>query len=67
MPIYSLFDLKQAYNYMHFRAFYTNIYNIRLGFIKIEKKTGREDERTKFAFASPRGSKQCQKAGLRFD
>ena len=32
---------------MHFRAFYTSIYNIRLGFIKIESKTGREEARVK--------------------
>ena len=41
--------LKQDYNYMCFRAFYTNIYNIRLGFIKIESKIGREEARTKLA------------------
>ena len=32
---------------MCFRAFYTSIYNIRLGFIKIEIKTCREEARTK--------------------
>ena len=41
--------LKQDYNYMCFRAFYTNIYNIRLGFIKIESKISREEARTKLA------------------
>ena len=49
MPIHSLSDLKQAYTYMRFRAFYTSIYNIRLGFIKIESKTSREKARTKYA------------------
>ena len=34
---------------MCFKAFYTSIYNIRLGFIKIESKTGKEDARTKSA------------------
>ena len=28
---------------MHFRAFYTSIYNIRLGFIKIESKIGKKN------------------------
>ena len=32
---------------MCFRAFYTSIYNIRLSFIKIESKTGREETRKK--------------------
>ena len=32
---------------MCFRAFYTSIYNIRLGFIKIKSKTGREEARAK--------------------
>ena len=32
---------------MRFRDFYTSIYNIRLDFIKIESKTGREKARTK--------------------
>ena len=49
MPIHSLSDLKQAYNYMCFKAFYTSIYNIHLSFIKIERKTGREEEKTKSA------------------
>ena len=41
---------------MCFKAFYTSIYNIHLGFIKIERKTGREEVRTKFAkkTSSPR-------------
>ena len=34
---------------MCFRVFYTSIYNIRLGFIKIEIKTGKEEARTKLA------------------
>ena len=34
---------------MCFQAFYTSIYNIRLGFIKIESKTGREEVREKLA------------------
>ena len=49
MPIHSLSGLKQAYNYMCFKAFYTSIYNTRLGFIKIERKIGREEARTKYA------------------
>ena len=47
VPIHSLSGLKQDYNYMCFRDFYTSIYNIHLGFIKIESKTNREDARTK--------------------
>ena len=34
---------------MRFRAFYTSIYNIRLGFINIESKIGREEARVKSA------------------
>ena len=41
MPIHSLSGLKQAYNYIRFRPFYTSIYNICLGFIKIERKISR--------------------------
>ena len=43
---------------MRFRAFYTSIYNIRLGFIKIESKTGKEDAKVKPAkkTGSPRRS-----------
>ena len=48
MPIHSLSGRKEAYKYMRFRDFYTSIYNICLGFIKIERKTGREVARTKF-------------------
>ena len=32
---------------MRFRSFYTIIYNIRLGFVKIKSKTGREEARVK--------------------
>ena len=32
---------------MRFKAFYTSIYNIRLGFIKIERKTGKKEARVK--------------------
>ena len=32
---------------MRFRAFYISIYNIRLGFIKIESKTGRKEAKAK--------------------
>ena len=34
---------------MCFRASYTSIYNIHLGFIKIESKIGREEARAKSA------------------
>ena len=53
---------------MHFRAFYTSIYNIRLGFIKIESKTGGEEARTKSAkkMGSPRWSRQGSEDGLGF-
>ena len=47
VPIHSLSSLKQDYNYMCFRAFYTSIYNIHLGFIKIErKKTEKRQEQS---------------------
>ena len=49
VPIHSLSGLKKAYNYIRFRAFYTSISNIRLGFINIERKIGREEARTKSA------------------
>ena len=53
---------------MRFTAFYTSIYNIHLGFIKIESKTGREEARAKPAkkmgssrrSGSPRQSRQWQ-------
>ena len=32
---------------MRLRAFYTSIYNIRLGLIKIESKTGRDEVKAK--------------------
>ena len=32
---------------MRFKSFYTSIYNIRLGFIKIKRKTSREEARAK--------------------
>ena len=32
---------------MRFRAFYTSIYNIHLGFIKIESKIGRKEHAKK--------------------
>ena len=43
---------------MHFRDFYTSIYNICLGFIKIEKQIGKEEVKTKFVkkTGSPRRS-----------
>ena len=34
---------------MRFRAFYTSIYNIRLGFIKMERKIGRKEVKAKHA------------------
>ena len=45
---------------MCFRAFYTSIYNIRLDFITIESKTGREEAITKPAknMGSTRRSRQ---------
>ena len=49
--IHSLSGLKQANNYMCFRAFYTRFNNIRLGFINIESKTDKEEARVKLAEA----------------
>ena len=81
VPIHSLSSLKQTYNYMHFRDFYTSIYNIRLGFIKIERKTCRAEARAKPAKKTgslrrsgsprlgipfPRRSRQGSEYGLRF-
>ena len=75
MPIHSLSGLKQAHNYMYFRAFSTSIYSIRLSFIKIESKTGREEVRTKSAkktgswprqSGSPRRSRRESKYDLGF-
>ena len=60
---------------MCFKAFYTSIYNIRLGFIVIERKTDREEARTKLAkkigsprqsIPSPRQSKQGLEIGVEF-
>ena len=79
--IHSLSGLNQTYNYVHFKAFYTSIYNIRLGFIKIESKIGREEARSKPAkktgsprrsgsprrgIPSPRRGRQRSKEGLGF-
>ena len=48
---------------MPFKAFYTSIYNIRLGFIKTESKLGREEARAKPAkkkgSSRRRGSPKC--------
>ena len=81
MHIHSLSVIKQAYNYMRFRAFYTSISNIRLGFIKIERKTDREEAREKptkkmvysrrsgsprRSIPSPRLSKHESENGLEF-
>ena len=66
---------------MCFRDFYTSIYNIRLGFTKIESKTCIEEARTKSAkktgsprqsgsprrsIPSPRRSRQGSEDGLGF-
>ena len=60
---------------MCFSAFYSSIYNIHLGFIKIENKTGREEARTKSAkkmglprqiIPLPRRSRQGSEIGLEF-
>ena len=60
---------------MRLRDFYTSIYNIRLGFIKIESKTGREKARTKSSKKTslpmrgiplPRRSKRGLEYGLGF-
>ena len=45
---------------MRYRAFYTSIYNIRLGFINIESKTGREEARIK----STKKSSSLRRSGL---
>ena len=61
---------------MCLRAFYTSIYNIRLGFIKIESIIGKEEARIKFAKKTVSlrrgevvrlgGANRGHKTGLRF-